>query len=132
MLNAAALGRRLASLRQEAGLSQVELANRMGTSQAAISKIESGVNLPTLPLLERFAEATGRSLELRIGSPAKTPTRTQLRQRVRAVLGDEPFDPWERDPTPSEVKSLEADGLTRERFRSQKSAAPRRRRARSA
>src|SRR5436190_2110398 len=61
-MNAAALGRRLTALRREAGLSQVELARRMGTSQAAVSKIESGRNLPTLPWLERFAAALRRIL----------------------------------------------------------------------
>jgi hypothetical protein len=40
----------------------------------------------------------------------------ERRRRVRGVLGDFEFDPWERDPTPAEQESLIADGLTRDRF----------------
>jgi hypothetical protein len=32
------------------------------------------------------------------------------------VLGDYEFDPWAREPSPAEARSLEADGLGRERF----------------
>jgi hypothetical protein len=38
------------------------------------------------------------------------------RQRVEAVLGENPFNPWDRDPTPAEQESLLRDGLTRESF----------------
>ena len=127
-MNAAALGRRLAALRREAGLSQAELAERMGTTQAAISKIESGRNLPTLTVLDRFARATGRSFELPFGGPAEKTKRSQMRNRVRAALDGYSFDPWERNPTPTEAKSLKADGLTRERFTSRQISSASRRR----
>ncbi|MDJ0464437.1 helix-turn-helix transcriptional regulator [Streptomyces sp. H27-C3] len=39
------------------GLSQAELAERAGTGQAVISRIESGKLTPTLPVLERLAAA---------------------------------------------------------------------------
>ncbi|QNS06009.1 helix-turn-helix domain-containing protein [Streptomyces xanthii] len=43
--------------RQERGLSQTELAQLIGTGQAAISRIENGRDVPTLPLLTRIATA---------------------------------------------------------------------------
>ncbi|MGW6262708.1 helix-turn-helix transcriptional regulator [Streptomyces sp. NPDC055085] len=39
------------------GVSQAQLAERAGTGQAAISRIESGRDLPTLALLSRIASA---------------------------------------------------------------------------
>ena len=115
-MNATSVGLLVGACRREAGLTQRELAARMGTTQAAISKIETGRTLPTITLLERVAAATGRSIVLTLGAEVRRPSRTELRERARQVLGDDEFDPWERDPTPAEAESLLADGLTRERF----------------
>ena len=49
----------LIDARKAAGLSQVALAERMGTTQPAVSKVESGRAVPTLGFLERFAKAIG-------------------------------------------------------------------------
>ncbi|MFJ8827300.1 helix-turn-helix transcriptional regulator [Streptomyces sp. NPDC102467] len=43
--------------RRRRGLSQAQLAELIGTGQAAISRIENGRDVPTLPLLARIAEA---------------------------------------------------------------------------
>ena len=115
-MNPSDIGKIVVERRREAGLTQVELADLLGTTQAAISKIETGRTLPGLDLLTRLAEATGGPLTLTLGGPRRRPSRRELRERVRAVLGGYEFDPWERDPTPAEAESLLADGLTRERF----------------
>jgi transcriptional regulator with XRE-family HTH domain len=47
------------SLRQRAGLSQRQLAQRMGVPRTYVSKIENDKALPTLGSLERLAEALG-------------------------------------------------------------------------
>jgi uncharacterized protein len=57
--------------RADAGLSQVDLAARAGTSQPALARYETGAALPTLPTLERLLAACGRRLEIR------TPPATQ-------------------------------------------------------
>jgi ribosome-binding protein aMBF1 (putative translation factor) len=54
--------------RRRAGLSQAELAARMGTSQSAIARLESGRTLPSAKTLLRFAEATGSKIELRLSA----------------------------------------------------------------
>jgi ribosome-binding protein aMBF1 (putative translation factor) len=54
----------LIGARAEAGLSQSELAARMGTSQAAIARLESGRYWPTTRTLQRLAEATGTRLRI--------------------------------------------------------------------
>ena len=52
--------------RLRAGLSQEELAERMGTSQSAVARLESGRTLPSAKTLIRFAEATKSKVELRL------------------------------------------------------------------
>ena len=54
--------------RLRAGLSQEELAERMGTSQSAIARLESGQGLPSTKTLLRFAEATGSKVEVRLSA----------------------------------------------------------------
>jgi len=112
----AQVGRLVERLRREAGLTQAALAARIGTTQAALSKIETGRTLPGLELLDRIARAIGRPILLTLGERAQTISPAERRRRVRRALGDYEFDPWERDPTPAEQESLIADGLTRERF----------------
>ena len=115
-MNATSVGNLVSERRRQAGLTQRELAERLGTTQAAVSKIETGRTLPGLDLLERVAEATGRPIVLTLGGAEKRLSRSELRERVRRVLGSYEFDPWERDPTAAEAESLLADGLTPERF----------------
>ena len=54
--------------RKRTGLSQAELAERMGTSQSAIARLESGEALPSTKTLLRFAEATGSKIQLRLSA----------------------------------------------------------------
>lgn len=52
--------------REIAGLTQTELARKMGTTQSAIAAIESGARTPTVELLERLARACGQRLTISI------------------------------------------------------------------
>jgi predicted transcriptional regulator len=61
-----AIASELIRARARAGLSQAELAERMGTSQSAIARLESGQTLPSTKTLLRFAEATRSKVELRL------------------------------------------------------------------
>ena len=58
--------------RASAGLTQKELARRIGTSQPTIARWESGAQTPSVRSLTRIAEATGFELTvgLRKGSSA--------------------------------------------------------------
>ena len=53
----------LAAQRRSAGLSQTEVAARMGTSQSAVARIESGDADVRLSTLERYAAALDRKLD---------------------------------------------------------------------
>ena len=54
----------LARKRRELGLSQTEVAARMGTSQSAVARLESGDADIRLSTLERYAAALGHQLEV--------------------------------------------------------------------
>ncbi|MER6520639.1 helix-turn-helix domain-containing protein [Streptomyces sp. NPDC060334] len=53
--------------RKELGLSQAELAERAGLTQAKISRVEGADAVPTLPLLRRLAHALDASLNIALG-----------------------------------------------------------------
>ena len=57
------LSHQMAALRRQAGLTQAQVANRMGTTTSVVSRMESGNpgNL-TIATLERFARAVGAEL----------------------------------------------------------------------
>ena len=54
--------------RLRAGLSQAELAARMGTGQSTIARLESGQSLPSAKTLLRLAAATGSRLHLKLSA----------------------------------------------------------------
>jgi ribosome-binding protein aMBF1 (putative translation factor) len=54
------------ALREKKGLSQRELAERVGTTQSAIARLESGNISPSLPTLDKIAYALGAEVNLRI------------------------------------------------------------------
>jgi ribosome-binding protein aMBF1 (putative translation factor) len=58
----------LLKARLRAALSQAELADRMGTSQSTIARLESGQTLPSTKTLLRFAEATGSKFHVRLSA----------------------------------------------------------------
>jgi DNA-binding XRE family transcriptional regulator len=54
-------------LRTEAGLTQAQLAERMGTTQSAIARMEGGGSQPSLDTLEKLARAVGADLVIGFG-----------------------------------------------------------------
>ena len=121
-MNKAEIGLLLVRTRHQAGLTQKEVARRMGTAQSVIARAENGVVLPTLSFLQRFASATGKPVNIRLDPEKREMTRQSRRRRVRRATNNFVFNPWDRDPSPTEAKSLLADGLTRERFEGQRTA----------
>jgi transcriptional regulator with XRE-family HTH domain len=59
------MGRMIREQREARQLSQRELANRMGTTQSVVGRLEAGGSRPTLVTLERVAQALGLQLEVR-------------------------------------------------------------------
>ena len=63
------LVRQLAEQRQAAGLSQTEIAARMGTSQSAVARLESGTADVRASTLERYAAAVGGQITWKLNNP---------------------------------------------------------------
>lgn len=57
--------REIIKLRIEQGLSQKELAAKVGTRQSAISRLESGEYNPSIEFLNKVAHALGKELEVK-------------------------------------------------------------------
>lgn len=53
------MARELIAARNRAGLSQVEVASRMGTTQSVIARLESGRRAPSMRTVQRYADALG-------------------------------------------------------------------------
>jgi uncharacterized protein len=65
IIDAAAL---LRGARERSGLTQRGLAERAGTSQSVVARIELGQSSPTVATLNRLLEATGHVIEARLAS----------------------------------------------------------------
>lgn len=65
--------------RRRAGLTQVELAERTGTTQSAVARWEAGGTRPSLEKVSRLVAASG--LELRIGLAEPDPAERSLIER---------------------------------------------------
>ncbi len=52
------LARELIAARVRAGLTQAEVAARMGTTQSVVARLESGAQMPSVNTLLKFAKAT--------------------------------------------------------------------------
>ena len=63
--------RELAEQRQAAGLSQTEIAARMGTSQSAVARLESGAADVRASTLERYAAAVGGQITWKLSRPGE-------------------------------------------------------------
>ena len=63
----------LTARRQASGLSQTEIAARMGTSQSAVARLESGATDVRISTLERYAAALGSQLCWQVRSETRPP-----------------------------------------------------------
>jgi predicted transcriptional regulator len=61
-----AVARELIAARARAGMSQGEVAQRMGTTQSVVARLESGKRPPSMRTVQRFAQAVGGHVVLRI------------------------------------------------------------------
>lgn len=64
------IGKAIRDRRLALGLSQVELAARAGMTQPALSRLEAGGVIPTIPLLDRISAALDADLIVQIAPHA--------------------------------------------------------------
>lgn len=53
------MARELIAARTRAGLTQGEVAQRMGTTQSVIARLEGGTRMPSIRTIQRYAKAVG-------------------------------------------------------------------------
>ena len=56
--------RMIIEARQKTGITQKELAEKMGTKQSAIARLEAGNANPSIGFLQKLASALGKKLEM--------------------------------------------------------------------
>lgn len=78
------VGRALVEERRRCGLSQQQVAERIGIEPETVSRIETGVIAPTLIRLRQFAKVYGCSLQELLGRTSDT--LPDLAQRIAAEL----------------------------------------------
>lgn len=76
------VGTFIRSFRLSAGLTQAQLARRMGTTQSAIARLEGRAANPTVSHLERALRAAGQRLELRSVAAEPSVDETLLRRNI--------------------------------------------------
>jgi transcriptional regulator with XRE-family HTH domain len=71
--------------RARAGLTQAEVARRVGTTQSAIARLESGAgkHSPSVATLQRYARALGFRLEIRLVRTRDSSQSSSSTRRVR-------------------------------------------------
>jgi transcriptional regulator with XRE-family HTH domain len=93
-----ALGRAVVSARIGRGWSQAELAERVGTKQANISHIESGLANPTLRLAQKITRALGMEIRfVELGDRRESQVSVQTRDILPIAVPNWPIRTrWEQ------------------------------------
>ena len=83
-----ALARMVIRFRMDRDLSQTELAQLVGTSNSAISRLESGAHRPNVETLQKLAHAFNRQLVIGFVDPADDVTGEPVEVKLR--IGERP------------------------------------------
>lgn len=57
--------RAILDARMKKGMTQAQIAKKMGTTQSSIARVESGRSNPTIPYMQRLADALDMRLDVR-------------------------------------------------------------------
>lgn len=61
------IGEEVAMARKQVGMTQQELARHAKTRQANISRLERGIQNPSVEFLERVARSLGKKIRIKVG-----------------------------------------------------------------
>ncbi|WP_243336999.1 helix-turn-helix domain-containing protein [Anaeromyxobacter soli] len=86
------LGRRVAERRKAAGLTQAQLAERLGVTTETVSRLERGAVVPSLARLEAFASALGVDLSDLFRVADRDAHRDRALHRLLAAVRRAPAD----------------------------------------
>lgn len=108
-----ALKRRIGEARNRKGINQAELAELAGVTPAAISQIEKGLRVPTIPVLHRIANVLGVSLDYLSGKTDKIELEDLLQQdEVKEFFrGFQSLDPHDQQTILKNIEFLKSKSM---------------------
>jgi ribosome-binding protein aMBF1 (putative translation factor) len=62
------LGKTVREMREQRGWTQGQLASAAGMTQSAVARFEAGGTVPTIPVLDRLAQALGAKLVVKLAA----------------------------------------------------------------
>jgi ribosome-binding protein aMBF1 (putative translation factor) len=62
------LGKTVREMREQRGWTQTQLAEAAGMTQPAVARFEAGGTVPTIPVLDRLAQALGAKLVVQLAA----------------------------------------------------------------
>lgn len=83
---------RLAALRQRAGLSQGEVAERLNVSRQAVSRWETGLTIPSIDNLARLSKLYGITLDELLGHSPVLPPEPPREKSTEEALAEQPTE----------------------------------------
>lgn len=87
------VGRRIAASRREAGLTQEQLADRIGVTFETVSRIERGLVSPSLARIVGFATVIGIEVQdLFVGLPSQKRNQEALESLMSVMRGRKPSE----------------------------------------
>ncbi len=104
------LRRRITEARKGQGINQAELAGKSGVTPAAISQIEKGHRLPTIPVLHSITNALGVSLDYLTGKTDKAELEDLLQHEELKTFyrGFNSLDPDDKESISKYIKFLQS------------------------
>jgi transcriptional regulator with XRE-family HTH domain len=108
-----ALKRRIGEVRKWKSLNQAQLADLAGVTPAAISQIEKGLRVPTIPVLHRIANVLGVSLDYLTGKTDKVELEDLLQQDTvkEFFRGFQSLDPGDQETIIKNIEFLKLQSM---------------------
>lgn len=79
------LAEQVRALREDKGMSQAELARRIGSTQPSVARLEAGGVAPTIETLERIAVALGLQLAVSFSDGSSTAPKVARRPNTKSA-----------------------------------------------
>lgn len=101
---------RIIKARKSQGINQAELAKKAGVTPAAISQIEKGLRIPTIPVFQSIAKVLGVSLDYLTGKTDKSELQDLLQhEELKAFYrGFDSLHPDDKEVISKYIKFLQS------------------------
>jgi transcriptional regulator with XRE-family HTH domain len=105
------IGPRLGDMRRSLGMTQLDVAFKMGTTQPALARLEKGEAKANLRTLSRYAEALGRRAVVQLTPSTDTVQRRLGDSRLGGVAAPKPTSRPPEAVTPGSTRMVDLEAL---------------------